>query len=40
MKLFHANMKVNTCIVREIDLFTEVCLCNGVFYRLWECYRV
>ena len=23
MKLFHAKMKVNTCTVCEIDLFTE-----------------
>ena len=23
MKLFHAKMKVNTCTVREIGLFTE-----------------
>ena len=44
--LFHAKMKVNTCTVCEIGLFTEedvgeigfwqfhVCHCNSVLYRI------
>ena len=44
MKLFHAKMKVNTCIACEIGLFNEedvgqigfwqfhVCHCNSVLY--------